>query len=180
MINPEFEQHVQALADYLPNGRLFEAKSVQDSNFRQLLRGLAGELFNAQGYLVTLNNEYLPDLTTLFLDEWERALQIPDDCFPSTGTVSERRRDVLVKLAALGVQTAEDFEILGTVFGTTIQVIPLIELSLPPYDVPFFPVEETRARFIFVVVGSGLDPVLECLIRKQAQANGGVLFLDTI
>jgi len=40
-----------------------------------------------------------------FLDEWERALGIPDDCFDLANTDDERRINILTKLAALGVQT---------------------------------------------------------------------------
>ena len=75
MIPHSLNEHARSLADYLPNGRLFEAKNINDSNFRQLLLGLSGELFTAEGYLITLENEYIPDQTTLFLDEWEQAIE---------------------------------------------------------------------------------------------------------
>jgi uncharacterized protein YmfQ (DUF2313 family) len=186
------EDHAQALADYLPNGRLFEGKNIGDSNFRQLLRGIAGELFTAQGYIKTLNDEFLPDLTVLFIEEWERALGIPDDCFSGTGTLNERRRDILVKLSALGVQTEDDFVELALVFGKVVTVTPLSEELFPPYDVPFNPSSLPDARFIVVVQGdnlvSGVPPydvpfdlvvgetVLECLLNKVGIANGNIIF----
>lgn len=192
MQNPPFNRHVRALADYLPNGKLFEAKHIQNSNFQQLLRGIAGELFTAQGYIVTLNNEYLPDLTTLFLDEWESALGIPDECFTGTGTVTERRRDVLVKLASLGIQTADDFEELAALFGKTVTVTPLADEAFPPFSVPFFPVGLTEGRFTVVVSGvdlvGGVPPysvpfdlfrdesILQCLLTRQSPANCNVIF----
>ena len=195
MFNRTIGEHTQALADYLPNGRLFEAKNVQDSNFRQLLRGLAGELFNAQGYLVTLGDEYFPDETNLFLSEWERALGIPDCCFAGDGDVTERRRDVLVKLSALGVQTADDFVELAAVFGVVVTVTQLSQIAFPPYSVPFIPTLLSQARFTIVVLGqdiaTGVPPydvpfdiikgesVLECLFRRQAPANCTVLFINT-
>lgn len=195
MANPDLEAHTRALADYLPNGRLFEAKNISDSNFRQLLRGLAGELFTAQGYLCTLEVEYFPDATVLFIEEWERALGIPDECFPGTGSIDDRRRDVVVKLSALGVQTATDFEELALVFGKVVTVTPLSEEAFPPFAVPFNPISLTEARFTIVVSGVDLvanvppydvpfdlfpgETILECLLRIQAPENCNVLFRNT-
>lgn len=190
-----FENHVQALADYLPSGRLFEAKNIHDSNFRQLLRGLSGELFDAQGFIQTLNDEYLPDLTNLFLDEWEQALGMPDDCFPGTGTNDERRRAIIVKLASLGVQTANDFVALAALFGTTITVEPLVESAFLPYTVPFTPLNVQKSRYTIVVTGENLvnnvppydvpfdltddESIIKCLLVKQAPENCNILFVNS-
>lgn len=189
--NRSREEHTQALADYMPGGKLFEARNINDSNFRQLLRGLSGELFTAQGYLVTLENEYFPDLTTLFISEWEQALGIPDACFSGTGDIIERRRDVLVKLASLGVQTAADFVRLGEVYGLTLTVTPLSDESpaLPPG------ISEVEARYIFVVTGPNLtsafppydipyslssgETILQCLFDRQAPANCDVIYRNS-
>ena len=185
--NPSREQHTQALADYLPGGRMFEAKNINDSNFRQLLRGLSGEFFTAQGYLVTLESEYFPGLTTLFLAEWEKALGIPDDCFSGSGDLNERRRDIVVKLASLGVQTADDFVRLGELYGLSLTVTPLSdEAPLPPG------ISEVEARYVFVVTGPSLtsdfppydipysltsgETILQCLFDKQAPANCAVIY----
>jgi len=187
MINKSLDDHTQSLADYMPNGKLFEAKNIQDSNFRQLLKGIAGELFTAQGYLITLENEYFPDGTSLFLNEWESALGIPDDCFSGEGTLNERRRDIIVKLASLGTQTAQDFVALAEIFGKAVTVTPLSDEAFPPFDVPFNPVGFSVARFIMVVTGEDLitgvpayavpfdlitgETILECLFNKQNQSN---------
>lgn len=189
--NKSLDEHVQSLAAYLPNGKLFEAKNIQDSNFRQLLRGLSGEIFNAQGYLATLENEYIPSLTTLFIEEWERALGIPDECAPGSGTITERRRDIVVKLASLGVQTAEDFVALAALYGIVVTVTPLSDES------PTLPVgvSEVEARYIFVVTGPGLtisvppydvpfnlfgdETILQCLINRQAPSNCAVIYRNT-
>lgn len=195
MKNKSLNKHTNALADYLPNGRLFAAKRIKDSNFRQLLKGIAGEIFNAQGYIITLEDEYFPDLTTLFLEEWERALGIPDDCFSGVGTIIERRRDILVKLSALGVQTVSDFEQLALLFGKIVTVTPLIDELFPPLPVPFNPSATTEGRFTVVVTGvdlvSGIPPydvpfdllrdasILECLFNKQIPSNCNVIFRNS-
>jgi len=195
MISYDTEDHADALADYMPNGRLFEAKKISNSNFRQLLKGIAGELFTAEGYLISLNNEYLPDQTVLFIEEWESALGIPDDCFSADGNVDERRANILTKLAALGVQTAKDFEDLALVFGKVVQITSLSEESFPPFDIPFIPTSFPDARFIIVVIGDDLlssvppydvpfdlivgESILECLFKKLKPANCGILFRNS-
>ncbi len=195
MFDTNKENHVQALADYLPNGRLFEAKNIADSNFRQLLRGIAGELFTAQGYLNTLEQEYFPDQTTLFIEEWEQALGIPDDCFPGEGTISERRRDILLKLTSLGVQTVDDFYALAAIFGEAVEIYPLINVAFPPYAVPFTPINEQQARFTVVVDGVGTvenfppydvpfdlfddQNVLKCLFDKTIPENCTILYVTS-
>jgi len=186
---PSRELHAQALADYMPNGRLFEAKNIQDSNFRQLLRGIAFELFTAQGYITTLEAEYFPGAGTLFLQEWEQALAIPDGCFPGTGTQTERLRDVLVKLSSLGLQTVLDFEALGVTYGLPITVTPLADDPVLAASLGFSPVE---SRYLAVVEGDDLasfvppydvpfsldigEVILTCLLEKQKQADTQFIF----
>ena len=198
MIKHNIEEHANALADYMPNGRLFEAKKINNSNFRQLLRGIANELFTAEGYLISLNNEYLPDQTVLFIDEWESALGIPDSCFSGSGTITERRRDILVKLASLGVQTADDFIELGVIFGidVTIQTgseVASFPMSFPliffntPSDSRFtiiidFPLP-SGGFFIYnfpIIFGEASQFILKCLFRKLAPANCQVNFRSAV
>ncbi|MCK4759966.1 MAG: DUF2313 domain-containing protein [Candidatus Aminicenantes bacterium] len=195
MINPNLEEHANALATYMPNGPLFEAKNINDSNFRQLLRGLSGELFTSQGYLVTLNDDYFPDQTTLFLAEWEKALGIPDSCFSGIGSHDDRRRNIVTKLAALGIQTENDFVNLGSTFGVTVTINPGYDVgSIFPMTFPFvfFPTIK-EARFTIVVdftveaasrfplvfpftFGSDEIAILECVFTKLKPANCNIIF----
>ena len=116
------KQHAQMLANYLPGGKIFKAKSRATSNLYKLLVGMASEIFTADNYVTDFNNEIIPDKTQLFIDEWEKALAIPDECLPGTGTIDERREHILAKLAALGVQTEQDFIDLAATFGLGITV----------------------------------------------------------
>lgn len=194
MINPSLEEHTNALAAYMPNGRLFEAKNINDSNFRQLLRGLAGELFTSQGYLITFENEYFPDATDLFLSEWEQALGIPDECFLGLGTNNQRRRDIITKLSALGVQTADDFVALGEIFGVTVTLTTGDTAGSFPmsYPVLFFktPADSryttivnfplpTGGFFVYdfpIVFGDDTQSTLRCLFSRLKPANCQIVF----
>ena len=195
MIAHSVEDHADALADYMPNGRLFESKKINDSNFRQLIRGIANELFTAEGYLISLNDEYLPDQTVLFISEWESALGIPDNCFSGSGTINERRKNVLVKLASLGVQTANDFEELGDIFGVDVSVHAGVDFSsVFPATFPFIFFNSAKeARFTIIIdftiqeankftltfpfiFGNKETAILECLFNKLKPANCDIIF----
>ena len=187
--------YADSLAAYMPGGSLFASKNIADSNFRKLLLGMAGELFRSNGYLKSYSEEMLPDETNLFLGEWESALGIPSGCFVGTGTNDERRRDILTKLAALGVQTVNDFESLALVFDKVVTVTSLSEESFPPFDVSFNPVGLPGARFIIVVEGVDLvgdvppydvpfnlgvgESILECLLRRLKPANCEIIFRNS-
>lgn len=186
------EQHTTALADYLPDGPLFEAKNIGDSNFRKLLRGFAGELFTAEGYLRTLSQEYHPLTTTLFLSEWELAVGIPDDCFPITNDTIERRQNILTKLASLGIQTEQDFVDLALILGVDVTISQLSDDVFPAYDIPYTIATLPQARYVIVVTGellvSELPPysiplelssgetILQCLFNKVKPDNCSVVF----
>ena len=182
----DIEQYTDSLADYLPGGLLFAARSVDNSNFRKLLKGMAGELFRSNGLLKEYSEQVIPDQTVKFIEEWEQALGIPDDCFKVTGTIANRRKQVLTKLAALGVQTIADFEALAATFGVTAEVLAgsesgitfasnkvarftiVINLTLPerfPYTFPF-------------TFGDDITVLLECLFSKLKPANCQVLFQE--
>ena len=188
-------KHADSLADYLPSGRLFESARITDTNFRNLLFGLASELFNAEGYLKTISNEYDINTTTLLIEEWEGALGIPDTCFAADGSIEDRRRDILIKLASLGVQTSEDFEELGNIFDVSVTVNAGIDFSsVFPMIFPFiFFNSASDARFTIIVdftvepasrftltfpftFGSAGINTLECLFNKLKPANCDIIF----
>lgn len=182
----DLEQYTNSLADYLPGGILFASKSVSNSNFRKLLRGMAGELFRANGLLKEYSEEIIPDQTVKFIAEWESAVGIPDDCFKVSGTIDNRRKQVLTKLASLGVQTIADFENVALIFGVTATVLAgsesgivfasnkvarftiVINLTLPERFTYTFP----------LTFGDDLTVLLECLFKKLKPANCQVLFQE--
>lgn len=183
------EQHATALASYLPSGPLWAAKNIKGTKFRQLLRGHACELVNAEGYLKELQDDFIPDTTVKFIEEWEDTLGIPDDCFLATGDTDERRRDILIKLASLGVQTAAQFVALAAQFGIDVTVESGKAADLP------FGASDKEQRFTIVVTftveaanqfpfdfpivfGDDTIAIVECLFSKLKPANCNVLFVQ--
>jgi len=170
------EDHADSIALYMPGGELFRAANVKDTNFRNLLIGLASTLFDAEGVIKSVADEYDIRTTTLLIEEWESSVGIPDLCFSGTGTIDERRRNVLVKLASLGVQTEQDFIDLAALFGVTVTIIPNINLKFT-INVNFslnisqaFPLP-----FPISFVGNGAV-ILECLFNRVKPANCDIIF----
>ncbi|KKL62500.1 hypothetical protein LCGC14_2184570, partial [marine sediment metagenome] len=129
------EEHAQALADFLPEGKLLIAKNIDSSIIRNLLRGVAKEYRRLECDIVEITVEHNINVTEQLIDEWERALGIPDDCFVVANTIEERRENVILKLASQGTQTEEDFEALALRLGFVVDVFALQSVAFPPYDV---------------------------------------------
>jgi len=187
------EEQTRTLANYLPQGRAFAAKNIPGTVTREFLWGLAAELVRATALLRELREETLPDSTTLFLGEWEKAVGIPDTCLLGKGTTEDRGRDVLVKLASLGIQTAQNFIDLAAMFGVEVTVIAGSVHGCFPFKFPiiFFPNEKAARHTIIVdfvepltggfpytfpiTFGLGTLAVVECLFRKLKPANVDLL-----
>ena len=152
------DQHAQSLANYLPNGKLFAAKNTNATNFRKYLRGLSYELQRFESLLIEVTSEYDPRTTADFISEWESSVGIPDDCFPGTGSLDERRRDVITKFMGMGVSTRQDFIDLAAFMGYSIDIEYLPEESFnPPYNVPFTPlIGIPNSRYVWVVIGTNI------------------------
>lgn len=190
----DLETITNSLAAYLPGGRLFTAKSVDGTVLRRLLFGLATELLRSNDLIEEYCSEILPDETVKFIAEWESALGIPDDCFLATGTIDERRRDILVKFAASGVQSKADFEELALRFGIEVVVESGSKSGTFPLEFPAILFDSSKqARFTIVVNFEILDSsrftlvfpfvfggneiaILQCLFSKLKPANCALIF----
>lgn len=191
------DENTDVYADYLPGGRLFRAKYVENSNLRKLLYALAGEITRVQQKVEELSDEYYIINTTNLITEWEKALGIPDSCLTNTVTIEERRIQVEAKLARMNLNTKEDFIEMAALFGFTIDIIPGEEKDLVfPFTFPatFF-ADEKHARFTMIVIFIGVpeptsvfpltfpvtfsdnkEAFLMCLIRKLAPANVHIIY----
>ncbi len=130
------QEHAEIFSSYFPSGRAFAIKDVVGSVLNQLLRGISGEAIRVDEAIETLRQEVIPDQTVAFLAEWESALGIPDDCFDGLGDVTERRRDVILKLSSLGLQTRKDFEDWAADLGVQVEVLPGSLHGAAPFEFP--------------------------------------------
>lgn len=186
--------HLDSISQYLPSGKMWEAKNIHDSNFRQLLTGLSSELFTSQGYLTDFEQEVFPDETNLFLSEWEKSLGLPDKCLKIADNNNDRRRDIIVKLTKMAVQTADDFVVLAAMYGLIATVQPAIEvISFPvSFPIPLFNSARDARYTIYVnisnaqndfftyafpvVFGNSIQSIVECLFNRVKPTNTQIIF----
>lgn len=188
------EQQASTIARYLPTGRAFAAADVSGTEIRNLLLGLADELVRVDQLIAIFRRDTVPDQTQHFISEWESAVGIPDQCFTGTGDDASRRLAITTKLAALGIQTAEDFIALAARFGINVLVESGSVHGLFPWVFPVkFYDSERHARFTLVVTptvaigetftyefpitfGDSVLALLECLFNQYKPANVEVVF----
>lgn len=176
------QECTESLARYHPNGDLFLAKNVPGTNYNKFLRGLSTEICRAQDLLITYIEEILPDQTTLLIEEWESAVGIPDSCFSAEESTSDRRRDILLKLAASGLQTAQDFVDFGKLFGFVDPDpgVVVVTQGVSKFEIiitfPFSDAEEFPLEFP-IFFGSTTQGILECMYTKLKPANCSITFM---
>jgi len=187
-------EQADSLADYLPNGDLFIGKKLLGTKLRKLIEGLSGLLVDGEEQINLVSSEYDIRFTELFIKEWEGFVGIPDSCFDTSGTIEQRRKNVLTKLTALGIQTEADFIALAALFGVVVTIDAGSVSGVFPLVFPliFFPNPKT-ARFTLIVsfqlegsnkfpltfpipFGSSNIGILECLFNKLKPANVDLIF----
>ncbi len=192
------DEYGQSLIDYMPNGGVFAAKNLDETNLRRWLLALGSEILRSEESMNILACEFFPQNTTQYIEEWELLVGIPDTCFPGGGTIEERRRNVLIKLASLNVATVADFERLCVLFETPCIISNGIEHFGWPWTWPHLWFANAKdARFTMVVQlpessrpsnwpwawphpwGKG-DTILQCLFTQLKPANVIIKFLYTL
>lgn len=88
-----------------------------------LLKAMAEELSRIDVRAVRdLLNEVDPQRTNELLADWERVCGLPDPCLGTTGTLSDRRENVINKLSSRGGQSAAYFIQVAAAIGFTITI----------------------------------------------------------
>jgi len=193
--NRDKETHTDITASYLLNGLLNVAKNIPDSNYRKILQSFSDTFKTLDTQINATGTETFPDETIDLIERWEKDLGIPDDIFDNSGTLEQRRNNVLLKLAGLGVQTAQDFADVAKLIGYNNVVISAAEVAVFPLSFPisFFP-SAKEARFTIYVdlpksAGTGFFPLpfpmpfatvqdnaIERLFNKLKPANVKLIF----
>lgn len=192
--NRTLDQQTDILASYLPNGRLFDAKNKEGSNLRKILLGLAQEWLNFRGKINEVYDEYNPANTTALIEEWEGFVGIPDDCLSNTGSLEERRKNILLKLAGINATTAQQFENVAAILGFDVTVRAGVDVVGFPYTFPIVLLDDDAAPFTIIVdldeslkpsgfpltfpieLSSAFPEILQCFFNKLKPANTIVVF----
>lgn len=191
------EDQADLLAAHLPVGRVWQAAHNSSTNLYKLLTGLSLAIFRLELLVKILSDEIDILQTVQLIQEWERSVGIPDDCFDREDTLEVRRQNVLRKFSNLGgVQTAVDFERIAAIFGIEVTVIPGGPISTFPLIFPFIFFSSAKAAKHSIIVKvpeevkdaedfpytfplefkTGIPGFLWCIFQKLAPANVKVIF----
>lgn len=188
------EQQASILAQYLPNDKLHQAKNKEGSTLRKILLGLATEWLYFRSNLNEIVNDYNPNNTTYFIEDWEAFVGIPDSCISIASTLEQRRKNILLKLAGINATTEKQFKNIASILGYSIEVSNGIDTSTFPLTLPFLLISEAEAPFVIVItlpasikpVGfpltlpftltEGQPAILNCLFNKIKPANTKLYF----
>lgn len=113
----DYLSQLQAL---LPTGAAWPRQ--QDAELTRLLRALAEELARVDKRGEELLREADPRSTVELLEDWERALGLPDPCAPLAETLQERRAAVAAKLVASGGQHRQYYIDIAAALGVEVGI----------------------------------------------------------
>jgi len=173
----DLEKIADSFARMMPVGGSWDAPYIAGKNYRNLLKGIGGEMNRFQQLVQTIATTYIPNLTNSVIDEWETFLGIPDECFVITidTTNAERRRNILIKLAFLNLQTEQDYINLGIQLGLIITLEPqggsVLKVVFSTGAIDGFPY--TFPFEFEIVTNAG---IYECLVNKQKPAHVQVIY----
>lgn len=187
------------LASHLPIGRVWQKGFLPDSNIGKLIRGLAVEFYRFQVLTQNVSVEMDINQTNELLIEWEKSVGLPDSCFVTNVSIEERRKQVEQKFTNFGgVQIADDFERVASVFGFTVKIFPGIYSGGFPlrFPITFFDSTKSAKHTIFGMImgeltGDAFFPLpfpipfslggttfLECIFNLLAPANVNVVIVS--
>ncbi len=188
------EQNADSFSNFLPTGLLWTAAFTENTIFRNFIKGAAIEMGRWQETLQKVALEYIPNMQTSFIPEWEQTLGIPDSCFSITNqTDAIRRRNILIKFTCMNLQTEADYIKLATSLGLSIQIVPYDLTGVGfPYTFPFSffdPAFDWKIIIFTEIAGvfpytfpmtfDTSDPdvaLFECIVNKQKPAHTEVTF----
>ncbi len=198
--NKTAEESTNSLVSFLPSGPVFLGASIDDTNLRKLIWGLAIELAREEGVLGSIADGHdIRYANADFLDLWESALQIPDGAFPESSDLETRRRYVLAKLAHCNVTTRADFINLANFLGFQIDIRTGSEVGIFPLPFPlvFYDRPQT-ARFDHVITiyvenfpyvfplqfpvnfANSIKGIIEVLFARLKPANTNLMFFYSL
>jgi len=190
------DDYASQLIALLPRGVAFD--SVADGIFGQLVYGIVAEFKRTSDQICILENETFPLNTTQLLDDWERAMGLPDACAQGPQGLPDRRAAVATKLATIAEPTPQFFVRLARNFGYSIEVIEYkparvdrAKMGDPIYGpgsefvwAVRIPGSYTQKRMATVSDARMGDPIatwgdgsLECLISQYKPAHTTLIFL---
>lgn len=193
---------IQTVQAHFPVGEAWNAVRMTGKWFYKLVQAFSDAYEDMSEALCRLAAELSPYTTDQLIDEWERAVGLPDACFPAATTLEERRTWVLFRLDKRRWSTAQDWIDLAALFGLTITITPGWRIQKPSVYPPCYPIRYINLHYlgrfhVFIDVqdgcGDGGYPytypmtygfgtrcdALRCIIERVKPANVVVIWNNT-
>lgn len=160
---PDIEGSVTQLADHMPEGKAWTAKSVEDSNLHAQMHGTAKPFNIAQGRIEDLSREFHINQTVELIGDWETSVGLPDKCFGPLADLQERRDLVIERLSKTPIVTlAEQQAFIDRLFSNLgVTLVPGVEFFSFEYSLEMYFLGNVDARFIIVAVIPPQEPFFE-------------------
>ena len=94
----------------------------EDAVLTRTLAAFADEFARVDARALALLEEADPLSALELLEDWERAVGLPDDCAPGGGAIRERQLAIARKLASLGGQSRATFVDLAALLGLEVEI----------------------------------------------------------
>ncbi len=177
----------------LPTGEAWNRN--EGSTWQKLVNAFADELFRIENRTQDLLNEADPRTTYEMLEDWERAVGLPDECTGLANTLQERRDQIVSKLVKRGNQSIQFFKDLAAPLGYPIEIEEYDQFHVEdPVGGPLYGVDWMHAFGVIAplqtirpfrvnshTVGERLvefgDDILECIINHAKPSHSVVLFI---
>lgn len=183
-------------AKYFPQGKATVNIFNPLSKMYGMIKGYSAEFNNFDNLLNVLFDDFNIYSTENSIDLWEGAVGIPDDCFTNTVSLEARRNQVIAKIKADGVQTAQDFVDIAAILGYEIEVLSSSDTSVFPVSFPWLFLGDinTARNTIVIKFLNAQDPTVfpvpfpwlfgqsditgvQCFLEKLAPAHVQVVYL---
>lgn len=158
----EIEQELRILNTFLPSGGAWDAKTIEDSNLRNLLYALISMFNKVKEYSSSLSQELnIMNITSNTITQWEQLAGIPSFIFnqdPSLLSLEQRISQVITQLVGLNVRTQDE-------------IADFIKILLPEVtNVNFYNASTTnKFDFNFITFRFGSDNQLKTLVLIELE-----------
>lgn len=168
------DRYTHLLLALLPPGDAI-SRSV-DSVFYDICARMAVEFARVDERSDDLLSEGVPSTTSELLDEWERALGLPEECFTPT-TDAERRSAIIARIVGTGGHSLADYTALAATLGypapTFTTYAPFVAGSLVGDRLTNGP---WRSTAMVTLDDRGLNDLIECAFLNQKMSHETLLF----
>lgn len=146
-------EQVDIIAQHLPANECYQSAFIEGSVLRKILEGLASQWLDTRTYFNNVYEEWNPENTTQYVQEWESVVGIPNDCIPIADTIEQRRQNILLKLAGLSAETESQIITLANILGLNASIIKGVNANIisETLIIPFIIVGNIEAPYTIVI-----------------------------